>query len=385
MSMQKTIRVPKVTTIAEAIRLDEELVYEVVPPHTHTRILADETIGSVKLETNWIPEPIVQQLREYKPRSEGCPKVIFYRNEPVRAVSGLFKRIPLQDVWEETTKRLGEPIEEKPTNQAIIAQFEKQVTKYKRNGEIGKEDYEISPTVAFSFNFAERSFWLGYIIGVFYCTNQIFLFGAAGSGRVIHNLYHMKDFSLEKSLDTLLNGFRTVETMIADSQKEPLPDHAYPALYWKGMHGTVSYLDKVFEQPKPETLWQGIMNLTYVSTHEVENFNVAFDKSRAAGMLLAGKGKLFTDDFVRALGFYLHLKRITPERAFLEQLNLEPMKKYVRLLCKPQATLNDSLHAEKPGKTIDITNDDAMVVTPKESRSDLDHPPGWEEHFKPEP
>lgn len=335
-------KIPKCKSVAEAINLDNSLEYVTIPKDFHKRIVEESKVNN-DLTYNWegyhLDESITAQIARYTPRIEGSPKLVIYNNRPVKAVSSLFQRIPLQDVWEAAVKKLGEPISEQATNQAIIAQFAAISTNYKRSGEYTPEDYEIRATIAFSYNFAERSFMLGFVAEAFFCTNQMFVFDPTISVKVVHNVYQMKDFNLTSSVDSLVTDrLKTLEAKIGEAQTTPIHSHDILPYYWKSSGSKGSYLAKVWDQHQknqPQTIWDAAMNLTWVSTHQTQNYGSAVDMSAKTGQFLVKGMKLHDDDYVRALGWYMQKQRETArvkewsDRNWLDEIN--PLMKNLKV------------------------------------------------------
>ncbi len=336
-----TTKIPKCKTVAQAIDLDNALEYVTIPKEFHKKIVVESKVND-NLTYDWegyhLDESITAQIARYTPRIDGSPKLVIYDNRPVKAVSSLFQRIPLQSVWEAATKQLGEPISEQATNQAIIAQFDPIRTKYTRSGEITAQDYEIRATIAFSYNFAERSFMLGFVAEAFFCTNQMFVFDPSISVKVVHNVYHMKGFDLKDSINSLVGDrLKTLESKIEEAQSTALQKFDVLPYYWKSSGSKGSYLAKVWDQHQknfPQTIWDAAMNLTWVSTHQTQNYGSAVDMSSKAGKFLVQGMKLHPDDYVRALGWYMQKQRETArvkewsDRNWLDEIGslMKPLK-----------------------------------------------------------
>lgn len=351
-------RLPRPETIEQAIEMDSRLEYWPVNKQVHANIKNDPGMQSHVFMDMLLDREILKQLRRYSISTGESPQIIVYRDDdgpvPIKAVSSLFYQIPLEKVWEKAVDRLGEPVEEKATNQAIIAHFEAQTTHYKENGMEVPEEYEIRPTVAFSFNFAERAFQLGFVIGVMTCENQIFTF--FGDSKVVHNRFKIehRGFSIEGALDKLMNNLTKLDEIIAKAKETPLPLYATPAIYWKGAHGQQKTIEKVYEAhakmvvkkggSQEITLWDAVMNLTYVSTHQTPNINSAVQLSTRAGATLINMGSLVNDDYVRALGYFMHGKRTTlgqtwqKEAPFFQRVPLDDLMYHVAEI------LTDELH-----------------------------------------
>lgn len=376
--MSRTLEVleKRPSSVKEAIELDSRLRYEKISAETHKAIIDDPLMTratiAVAVEERkpsdsysiqvTLEEDILEQLRGYKYREDNCPSIILYTEPnwedffpaytPIRAVSALFHPIPLSQVWEAVVKRFGEPVEEKATRQAIVALFKPVKTKYQEDGEIAPEDYEVCPCIAFSYNFAERSFEMGFVVGVFTCTNQIFAF-FGGETRFIHNVYQVeaKGFTIETAIDNLMNRLTILEDAIEKAQNTKLTAYGAPVLYWKGTRGMTGVLKKVYEQhdllcqikggADKLSLWDGVMNLTQVSTHQVPNYNTTVELSMAAGTLLLKTGHLRPYDFVKALGYYLEKKEKATfqqrqDSSVFKRINLLPLMDHTSLLLKSQ-------------------------------------------------
>lgn len=341
--LKKTL--PKPTTIAEAINMDSKLSYHSISDELFQYVIkTDEKELLAKQETVFLSDKhpdysfkvdvsadILSQIKRYSERPEGNPKLILYQDQSecivIKAVSALFAQIPLAEVWKTAIKHLGEPISEKPTNQAIVAQFTPVYTKYKQGGAMVEKEYQIHPTIAFSYNFAERAFQLGFVVGVVQCANQIFCF--FGDSKIVHNIYKIEKqgFQIDGAISNLITNVTRLEEIIAEAQNTPLPAFAVPALYWKGSRQQARVIEKVYAEharlivkkgTSELSLWDGIMNLTFVSTHETPNYNSSVDMSSVAGKLLIDLGKLEPDDYVRALGYYMFNKRKTAAQATRE-------------------------------------------------------------------
>lgn len=357
--MSRTLQVleKKPSSVEEAIELDKRLLYHKISAEIHKEIIDDPLLTKANIVVHGVSvtleENILEQLREYKYREDNSPSIILYTDPewialsylPIRAVSALFHPIPLSQVWEAVVKKFGEPVEEKATRQAIVALFKPVKTKYKVNGDVAPEDYEVRPCIAFSYNFAERSFEMGFVVGVFNCMNQIFAF-FGGETRFIHNVYQVeaKGFTIETAIENLMNQLTTLEDAIEKAQNTPLTGFGAPVLYWKGTRAKTRVLTKVYEQhdllcqikggSDKLTLWDGVMNLTQVSTHQIPNYNTAVDLSMAAGSLLLKTGHLRPYDFVKALGYYLEKKektkfqQRTQETPIFQRINLLPLMHY---------------------------------------------------------
>lgn len=419
--MSKTLQVlekqiPKPTSVAEAIELDSRLEYLQLPAELHNQVLKDTKMKTAKVQIEdyslTLDKEILEQLRRYKYRDGATPYIIVYTHQKetvvVKAVSALFYPIPLTEVWDAVKAKFGDPIEEKATRQAIIAQFAPVTTKYKRDGQIAAEDYEVKPTIAFSYNFAERSFELGFVVGVFSCTNQIFTF-FGGDTRFVHNVHKIeaKGFTVESAINNLMEQLKTLEEVIEKAQETPLPLSAAPVLYWKGSRGQTSVLEKVYDEhaklavkkagADQLTLWDGIMNLTYVSTHQIENYNSAVDMSMRAGSLLLQIGQLLPEDYVKALGFYLEHQRRTKDHYWKKELPLFQRLNLIPLMRQTMGIIDDLvITAEKSeeeaskasitentttievdGKTViieDIVTEDIDPEDYEEDEEDWDYP-----------
>lgn len=360
-------KLSKPTTVAEAIEMDSRLEYISIPVDLQQEIISIKDMDIVIYEGLTMNADVLKQIRRYQVKDVSNVQLIIY-NDPdgsrivLKAVSGVFHPIPLQEVWEKAVERLGEPIEEKATNQAIIAQFSPVKTKYLQNGLIADTDYEVKPTIAFSFNFAERSFQLGFVIGVFHCTNQIFSF--FGDSRIIHNRHKIQaaDFTVESALNKLMDNLTRLEEIIEEAQKTPLPDYATPILYWKGSRGQTKVLEGVYAQhaklvvkkgQENLTLWDAVMNLTWVSTHEVANYNSSVDMSMVAGQTLIKMGSLVPEDYIKGLGWYMEHKRRTTgqtwkdELSIFQRVNLVPLMKHSRTVIQSQIDVAETIAIEK--------------------------------------
>lgn len=351
-------KLPRPKSVAEAITMDSALDYTPLNAVLYNKVTQDTEIVEVEFEGMILRESILNQIRQYKQRSEGFPKIISYDGYPVRAVSSLFKKIPLEDIWREATGILGEPIVEQATSQAIVTQFSPVFSNYDRSGNPTQEHHELKPTILFSYNFAERSFQLGFVIGVFQCANQLFFFCSSMKTRIVHNVYQMANFNLKRSIKSFADNFQTVESMIEKSQTTAIANYDVPVMYWKSMAGTQRYLKKVFEEPTPKTQWQAMMNVTKVSTHDTSNFNVGFDISTRCGQYLCKTGSLFPDDYVLSLGYYMRAMRRS-EDDFWRNIKLNPLKGKVRELVRfPQHTqlpVPNNNNNNKPPIVIEVT------------------------------
>jgi len=382
-------KLPRPKTVAEAIEMDSRLSYIPIPVEVQEQIASDPDITNATfeydLEKYQLQEEIIQQIRRYKIRDHQNAQLIVYNDEatinyPVKAVSALFHPIPLTDVWKAAVDRLGEPIEERATNQAIIVQFAPVSTHYKKDGTITPEDYDIRPTIAFSYNFAERSFQLGFVVGVFFCTNQIFTF--FGDSRIVHNIHKINahEFTIEGAMDKLMENVTRLEELIEKAQTTPLPEYAIPVLYWRGARGQVRVLELIYEAHAKKcvekegvgnlTLWDGIMNITYVSTHETPNYNSAVDMSTIAGQTMIEIGKLLPDDYVRGLGWYMQHKRRTEDQYWKQELpifqriSLIPLMNYVRQLLTELVNEAETI-AEEEHWTDDLLKLTDKTIGPK--------------------
>lgn len=355
------------TTIKEAIEMDSRLGYVTLPVDLQKEIVEDKEMETVIYNGLTMTSDVLKQIRRYQLKEISNAQLIVYTDEDnektvVKAVSGVFQPIPLKDVWIKAVERLGEPIVEKATNQAIIAQFEPVMTKYKQDGTIADTDYEVKPTLTFSYNFAERAFQLGFVVGVFHCLNQIFTF--FGDSRIIHNRHKIahNDFSIEKAIDNLMLNLTRLEEIIKTAQCTPLPDFATPILYWKGARGQTKVLEQVYEQHaklvakkgKDElTLWDAIMNLTWVSTHQIGNYNSSVDMSMVAGKTLLDIGELLPEDYVKGLGWYMEHKRRTSgqtwkqEAPIFQRIDLVPLMNFTRAVINKQARETEVIAIEK--------------------------------------
>lgn len=363
--MSKTIlKIPKPKNVKEAIELDSQLDYLNVPYDIHKEIHNDKNKEIQKLDLHGLyqSQEIIDQIRGYTPRIDETAKIIYYKDQPLRAVSGLFRRIPLAEVWEIATAKMGEPVEEFPTTQAIVCQFAAVSTKYQRDGSIAPEDYDLKPTIAFSYNFAERSFALGFVVGVFFCSNQMFLFFEGGV-KVVHSKHHLKKFNLKDSIENLVGSVKTVEQKITEAQTTPVEDYQAPVLYWKGTSARPSYLKPVWEQHNkhvtsgnPATMWSAMNHITWVTSHRIPNKTTSFDMSSKAGNLLYSMGILYKDDYVRSLGFYMKAKREAAgfgDKAdnWLDTVKLDPLKDQVSKIIleslNPPAKPDEEVKTEK--------------------------------------
>lgn len=351
-------RLPRPETIEQAIEMDSRLEYWPVDEWIHKQVKNHPEVASHTFMDMILDREILKQLRRYAVKTGESPQIIVYRDDdgpvPVKAVSSLFYQIPLKKVWEKAVERLGAPVEEKATNQAIIAHFEPQTTHYAENGVEVPEEYEIRPTIAFSFNFAERAFQLGFVIGVMECANEIFTF--FGDSRVVHNKHKIQHhgFSIDGALDKLMENLTRLDEIIAKAKSTPLPMYATPALYWKGARGQQKTIEKVYvEHAKLVvknggadnlTLWDAVMNLTYVSTHQTPNINSAVQLSTRAGATLINMGSLQNDDYVRALGYFMHGKRTTLGQTWQKEAPFFQRVPLVDLMFHVGEILADELH-----------------------------------------
>jgi len=343
-------KLPRPTTVAEAIEMDSRLEYIPIPKGVQELIHSEDETVETSFEhdekTYVLDEAVIKQVSRYTIRENENAQLIVYNDpddgthEVIRAVSALFRPIPLAEVWKKAVERLGEPIKEIQTSQAIIAQFEPVLTKYSKEGEVLDTDYEVFPTIAFSYNFAEKSFQLGFTVGVPFCANQIFTF--FGDSKIVHNVHKInaKDFTIEAALDTLMKNLTRLEELIEKAQTTALRLYEAPALYWKGVRSQTKPLELVYGQhyemiaKKGEgnlTLWDAIMNLTWVSTHDIENVNSSVEMSTVAGKTLIELGEVLPDEYVKSLGWYMEHKRRTTGQTWKDQpsifqrINLVPL------------------------------------------------------------
>jgi hypothetical protein len=359
-------KLPRPTTVAEAIQMDSRLEYINIPKEVQEEIVEkiDEVgLKSIGFEYNdktyTLDETILKQVSRYTVRANEHAQIIVYNDEDgthevIRAVSALFRPIPLKEVWAKAVERLGEPIKEIATSQAIIAQFNPVLTKYSQSGEVLDTDYEVFPTIAFSYNFAEKSFQLGFTVGVPFCANQIFTF--FGDSKIVHNVHKInaKDFTIESALDTLMANLKTLEEIIEKAQKTALPLYEAPVIYWKGCRTQTKPLELVYEQhfgmvsKKGQgnlTYWDAIMNLTWVSTHDIENVNSSVEMSTVAGKALIEMGELQPDDYVKATGFYMEHKRRTTGQTWKDQPSIFQRINLVPLMSRAVAVLEAAIQA----------------------------------------
>lgn len=351
MSNQQTFAVKKCKTVQEAIDMDKSLQYVSLTPPVFERILEDKD-ESLDYEGLDLTKSILGQVREYKRRPEGVPQLITYKGKVIRAVSALFRPIPLEKVWNNTLSVLGNPISERAISQGIVTEFEPVHTHYDRSGQRKEAEYELKPTVVFAYNFAERSFQLGFCVGVMTCTNQLFFFCAEFRTRIVHNVFHMRkqDFKLEESIKQFKDNWTTVEKLIEGSKEKPVEEYDVPVMYWKASNGTQSHIKKMYEthlqktpegEPlvvngksvykEPQSLWDITMNTTNVSTR-MDNFNVGFETSSRSGNFLCANHNLKPHDYVLGLGYYLKALHFSSND--WEGLKLGALRDHVREIVK---------------------------------------------------
>ena len=355
-------KLPRPTTVAEAIEMDSRLEYIPIPKGVQQSIQSENETVETSFEHNEntyvLDEAVIKQVSRYTIRENENAQLIVYNDpedgthEVIRAVSALFRPIPLAEVWLKAVERLGEPIKEIQTSQAIIAQFEPVLTKYSQEGEVLDTDYEVFPTIAFSYNFAEKSFQLGFTVGVPFCANQIFTF--FGDSKIVHNVHKInaKDFTIEAALDTLMKNLTRLEELIEKAQTTALKLYEAPALYWKGVRSQTKPLELVYGEHykmialKGEgnlTLWDAIMNLTWVSTHDIENVNSSVEMSTVAGKTLIELGEVLPDEYVRALGWYMEHTRRTTGQTWKEQPSIFQRINYVPLMSHTIAVIETAI------------------------------------------
>lgn len=334
----------KPSSIEEAIKIDNALEYVSVPPHIYEAIVTDS-----KEEVSLNGVPIVGKLRSqiagYKPREEGCPKVIFYEDKPIRAVSALFRRIPLHELYNTAVEILGEPAQTYVTPQAIICRFNPLDDRVEGLEDEG--DFELSPVISMSLNFAERSLSLGFVVGVFFCANQLFWFGGQFKNRVVHNVHKMKDFNIKEYLEVFAANYEWAKDVLMASQRTTVTVSEMTVYYWKAGKGRIDHVVGMLKRDHPITLWNVIMNISAVSTHEISNFNTAFGVSTEAGGLL--ETKLADFEYVAALAWYMEkhddltMKGVYPP--YLEQ-SMDVLKLRVRELIEEKVS-DESIHSHE--------------------------------------
>lgn len=317
MSKQTTIRLPKVTNVQEAIDMDSSLVYQPLPRPLFEDIKADK-VEEAEFEGMVLDKHIIAEIKNYSLSTSGTPQIITYKEQVIKAVSALFRPIPLRDIWDNTVGVLGEPISQKPISQGIVCQFPSVHTRYGRGKQETEKEYELKPTVLFSYNFAERSFQLGFCVGIMTCANQLFFFCSEFKTKIVHNVYHMKNFKIGESIHQFKDSWKTVENLIEASKTRPVEDYKVPVMYWKSSNGTATHIKNMFEkhferneagtvvkENYPKTLWDVAMNTTFVSTHQIDNFNVGFETSYRTGNFMCKNHNFRPHDFVLSLGYYM--------------------------------------------------------------------------------
>lgn len=375
-NQQYKIKLPKPKSIQDAIDMDSKLSYDAIPVELYRDIVADR-IETVTFMGMHLDKRIIQQIKGYRMQTHGTrtPQIISYEGEPIKAVSSLFKEIPLGKIWNATERVLGQPKSEKMVSSGIVAQFEPVGTHYSRSGQRQEAEYDVTPTVVFGYNFAERSFGLGYCVGIMTCQNQLFFFCAEYRTKIVHNIFHMEKQGFSKNqeqkvaetIERFKDNWQTVEKVIEDSKTKPVQPYDVPVLYWKAGGGYATYLRDMYDQHRvkdeeghlklddngkvifkqPQSYWDICMNVTAVSSHQVGSFNQAFDMSSRSANFLCKKHHLNGYDYVLSLGSYMRAKAISSDD-FWEEVNLEDLKTHVRGLIPPRPEISeDAQHVQE--------------------------------------
>ena len=191
------------------------------------------------------------------------------------------------------------------------------------------------------------------------CTNQLFFFCGEFKTKIVHNVFHMnkQDFQIERSIRQFRNSWETVENLIETSKDKPIEDYDLPVMYWKSSGGTQGHVQKMFEQHfkrnesndvieynPPKSLWDVCMNITQVSTHQIDSFNVGFDTSVRGGNFLCKNAQIKPHEYVLGLGYYM---RAFQNTGAWEGVNLKPLQEKVIAIVKPRE--------EAPPHTIQIS------------------------------
>lgn len=327
------MKTPKIKTVEEAIKLDNELEYMELDKEAYDSI---HTRGTAE-DMNWftddhervisIPEKVVDRILKLKVRDEGYPRLIVYDNKALQAVSAIFKRIPLEDVWKEATEVLGQPIKQIPISGAIICQFNMIFDTTDIGGEeaAGKHDYKLYPVIRFSYNFKHKSFAFGHMAEIMFCSNQMYKVDI--SRRIVHNVYMMKEFTIKKTVKEFAEDYKALCGSMGKAMKVYITMEDELLYYWLAARGANANIARMLEHPAAGSVWEAIMNITNVASHtKGMSRNTAYEISKIGGDLLEYSPTLA--DYTGALSHYLKHENddFYKDRAVVQSLEVKVLE-----------------------------------------------------------
>lgn len=345
----------KITSIEEAIEVDNQLQYQMVPSDHVTVDTIRNVDSKVALEEFDYPVTITVDGRTFFLDEKQTRDVYRYKNvlqlqylqteqeriDVINVFSGRYAPISLESIKEKIYEIMGEP--ESITfgrKDFSLMQFPKmESASFEGVREQNTtEAVDMYPTIMFSYNSGRRSFIFGFMAKVIFCSNQLQLLVSSSNKykllttKVVHTTDQVADLDVSVIINNWkANAEKYQEAMVAAMSRQlTVTDEI---MLYVACAQSVDMLFELLNRPQidnPASFWDAVMNVTRLNSefHRNRTTDREFrskqlqDAALKAGTYIMDEKEYSVRDYIRGIDNIEALKEQIVERPDLVKVNL---------------------------------------------------------------
>ncbi|KKN86530.1 hypothetical protein LCGC14_0267060 [marine sediment metagenome] len=354
----------RITSIDDAIEVDNQLQYQMVPSDHVTVDTIRNVDSKAALEEFDYPTPLTYEGKTFYLDEKQVRDIYRYKNvlqlqyleteldrvDVINVFSGRYAPIKLETIKNKIYEIMGEPEQitfgRKDFSLMQFPQLESASFEGVREQD-NTEKVDMYPTIMFSYNSGRRSFIFGYTVSIIHCMNALHLLVSASAKynllntKVVHTTDQVADLDVSVIVENWKNNAEKYQEAMLEAMRKRLTVVNEIMLY-VACAQSVDMLFELLTRPQianPASFWDAVMNVTRLNSnfHNNRSTDREFrpkqlqDAAMKAGTYIMDDKEYSIRDYIRGIDNIEALREQITERPNLIKVNLDMFYKLVGL------------------------------------------------------